>query len=80
MEMATGLALRWWALAGRGRVKEVGKMLKEEEEVRLGLFSHNNTLLCRSFFAVSPPLGLKLDIFHSLKVLNDLWPTGSKSD
>ena len=46
MEVATGLALRWWA--GRGRVKEVGKMLKKEEEVRLGLFSHNNTLLCQS--------------------------------
>ena len=79
METASGPAptLRWWE--DRGMVKEMKKMLKKEE-ARLDIFSHNNTLLCRSLFAASLPLGLKLDIFHPLKVLNDFWKMGRKSD
>ena len=57
-------------------LKEVEEMLKKEQEegeVRLGLFSSNNILLSLSLFAASPPLGLKLDIFHLLKVVEDFF-------
>ena len=86
---------REFALTGR-EVKEVEEMLKkeereekmlrkeerEEELMRLGLFSFNTILLyLLSFFADSTTLGLKLDIFHSLKVFKAFlggWGDGNK--
>ena len=77
------------ALTGR-EVKEVEEMLKkeekevlkkkrEEEVMRLDLFSFNNILVyLLSFFAASTTLGLKLDIFHSLKVFKAFLGVGGR--